>query len=96
MFSINTGLEQTYQLEVRPPLIEEPSQCRRLSLAALKINLSLHAKYDAAFLEPATKAELTSLLEDFLLVRRADMLLREFVFGVGAGMDVDEDSGDSF
>jgi hypothetical protein len=96
MFSIYTGLEETYQSEVRSPLIEDPLQCRRLSFTALKINLSLHAKYDAALLETATRAELASRLEHFLLVRRADKLLREFVFGVGEGMDVDDDSGDSF
>lgn len=66
-----------------------------LSFTALKINLSLHAKCDGALLETATKEELTSRLEDFLLVRHADILLREIVFGVGAGMDVDDDSGDS-
>lgn len=96
MFSINAGLEETYQSEVRPPPIEDPVQCRKLSLTALKIHLSVHAKYDGALLESATRAELVSRLEHFLLVRRADNLLREFVFGVGAGMDVDDDSGDSF
>ena len=40
--------------------------------------------------------ELTSQLEGFLLVRHADILLREFVFGVGEGVDVDDDSGGSF
>lgn len=94
-FPINVGLEETYQLEVQPPLIEDPSQCRWLSLTALKINLSLHAKWDAVLLGSATRAELASRLEDFLLIRRADILLREFVFGVGMGMDVDDDSGDS-
>lgn len=96
VFSINAGLEETYRLEIQPPLIEDPSQCKRLSPTALKINLSLHAKYDATLLKTATKAEMTSWLEDFLLVRHADILLRAFVFGVGADVDVDEDSGDWF
>lgn len=96
MFSlINAGLEETYQSEIRPPLIEDPSECSTLSLTALKINLSLHAKLDARSLETATRAELTSQLEEFLYVRRADILLREFVFGSGGGMDVDEEE-DSF
>lgn len=87
----NAGLEN-YQLEIRPPLIDDPSQCRRLSLIALKINLSLQAKCDTVLLETATKEELTSRLEDFLLIRRADILLQEFVFGVGGDMDIDDDS----
>ena len=96
VFSANAGLEETYQSEVRPPLIEDPSQCRRLSLTALKINLSLHTKCDVALLETATKPELTSRLEEFLLIRCADFLLREFVFGAGVGMEVYEDSEGSF
>ena len=44
-------------------------------------------------METATKADLVSLLEDFLLVRRADMLLREFVFG---DRDVDYESEGTF
>ena len=90
-FLENAGLEKHYQLEVGPPLIDHPSQCRRLSLAALKINLSLQAKCDPALLERATKAELATRLEDFLLVRRADMLLREFVFGSGRDTDVESE-----
>jgi len=39
---------------------------------------------------------LVSRLEDFLLTRRADILLREFVFGAGGDMDVDYESGVSF
>jgi len=92
----NAGLEKHYQLEVGPPLIDDPSQCRRLSLAALKINLSLQAKHDAASLEMATKAELATRLEDFLLVRRADMVLREFVFGAGRNTGGDVESEESF
>ena len=88
-FLENAGLEDHYPLEVGPPLIDDPSQCRRLSLAALKINLSLQAKCDATSLEAATKGELATRLEDFLLARRADMLLREFVFGVGRDTDVE-------
>lgn len=85
-------------MEIRPPLIDKPSQCRRLSLTALKINLLLHAKWDKTLLETATKAELTSGLEDFLLTRHADILLRGFVYGAGTGrgMDVEEYSEDSF
>lgn len=83
-------------MEVQPPLIDEPSHCRALSLAVLKINLSLHAKCDAVFLETARRAELVSRLEEVLLARHADILLREFVFGVGAGMDIDGDTEDSF
>ena len=83
-------------MEVGPPLINDPSQCRRLSLAALKINLSLQAKCDAASIETATKAELATRLEDFLLVRRADMVLRGFVFGAGRDADVDIESEGSF
>jgi len=92
----NAGLEEHYRLEVGPPLIDDPSQCRRLSLAALKINLSLQARCDAASLETATKAELVTRLEDFLLVRRADMVLREFVFGAGRNADGDVESEGSF
>ena len=89
-------MEETFQLEVRPPLIGDPSQCKRLSLAALKINLSLHAGYDAVLMEKATKEDLVSRLEDILLTRRADILLREFVFGMGGDMDIDYGSGVSF
>jgi hypothetical protein len=95
-FVESAGLEKHYQLEVRPPLIDDPSQCRRLSLAALKVNLSLQARCDTASLETATKAELATRLGGFLLVRRADMLLREFVFGAGRGVDVDVESEGSF
>jgi hypothetical protein len=42
------------------------------------------------------RAELASRLEDFLLTRRADILLREFVFGAGGDMDVDGESDGSF
>lgn len=83
-------------MEVRPPLIDDPSQCRRLSLAALKINLSLHAGYDTVSMEKATWTDLVSRLEEILLTRRADILLREFVFGVGGDMDVNYGSGESF
>lgn len=96
VFLENAGLEKNYQLEVRPPLIDDPSQCRRLSLAALKINLSLQAKCEAVSLETATGAELVSRLETFLLVRRADILLRELVFGAGRDMDVDDEYEASF
>ncbi|KAF9648954.1 hypothetical protein BDM02DRAFT_3095551, partial [Thelephora ganbajun] len=93
---INYLRKNSYQLEVRPPLIDDPSHCRRLSLAVLKINLSLHTRYDMASLETATKTELAFRLEEFLLIRRADILLREFVFGVGRGVDIDGDSEGSF
>jgi hypothetical protein len=92
----NAGLEETYQLEVRSPVIDDPSQCMRLSVAALKNRLSLYARCDAVSLETATRAELASRLEDFLLTRRADILLREFVFGAGGDMDVDGESDGSF
>ena len=95
-FLENPGLERNYRLEVQPPLIDDPSQCRRLSLTAIKINLSLHAKCDAVSLETATRAELTTWLEDFLSTRRADILLREFVFGAGGDMDIDDESERSF
>lgn len=68
----------------------------RLSVAALKNRLSLYARCDAVSLETATRAELASRLEDFLLTRRADILLREFVFGAGGDMDVDGKSDGSF
>lgn len=90
------GLEETFQLEVRSPLIDDPSQCRRLSLAALKINLSLHARYDAASMERATRADLASRLEDILLIRRADIFLRELVFGGRRDMGIDCESEGSF
>ena len=77
---------------MRPPFIDDPSQCKRLSLAALKTNLSLQAKCDAVGLETATREELATRLENFLLIRRADMLLREFVFGAGGDMDFDDES----
>jgi len=92
VFLENAGLEGTKQLEIRPPLIDDPSQCGRLSVTALKINLCLHAKCDAASLETATRAELAFRLKEALLVRRADMLLQEFVFGVGGDMDADDES----
>lgn len=92
-FLENAGL---CQLEVRPPLIDDPSLCKRLSLTALKMNLSLQVKCDAVSLETATKTELVSRLEDFLLIRRADNLLREFVFGVGGDMDIGDESEESF
>lgn len=44
----------------------------------------------------ATKTELASRLEDILLIRHADVLLREFVFGAGENLDVDGDSENSF
>jgi len=47
-------------------------------------------------MEKATKADLVSRLEDILLTRRADILLREFVFGVGGDMDFDYGSEESF
>ena len=47
-------------------------------------------------MEKATKENLVSRLEDILLTRRADILLREFVFGMGGDMDIDYGSGVSF
>ena len=92
----NADLEKYYQLRVRPPLIDDPSQSKRLSLGALKINLSLQAKCDAASVETATRTELATRLENFLLIRRADILLREFVFGADGDMDFDDESEGSF
>ena len=89
-------MEEAFQLDALSSLIDDPSQCRRLSLTALKINLSLHVKCDAASMERATKADLASRFEEFLLIRRADILLRGFVFGGGGDMDVDWESEGSF
>ncbi|KAG6894235.1 hypothetical protein C0992_006959 [Termitomyces sp. T32_za158] len=84
-------LDKKYEIDPRPPLVEQPRVCARLSVAALQRNLAAHRAKNPQILLSGGKAEMAERLRSILEMRRMDMLVRDLVLGVWGEFEEEED-----
>ncbi|KAM6494514.1 hypothetical protein JOM56_010875 [Amanita muscaria] len=72
-------MDRKYLVDPKPPLITDPSLCCRLSVAALKRNLSSHAAVNRDIPTGGTKKEMVQRLEQLLETRLADLEVRRMI-----------------
>ncbi|KAF8336050.1 hypothetical protein F5887DRAFT_891748, partial [Amanita rubescens] len=75
-----------YSLELPPPLILNPSLCGRLSVAALKRNLAVHAAVNKEVSTGGTKKEMADRLKSLLEMRLADLEVRRLIENPAEGV----------
>jgi len=75
-----------YSLELPPPLISNPSFCGRLSVAALKRNLAVHAAVNKEVSTGGTKREMADRLKTLLEMRLADLEVRRLIDNPAEGV----------
>ncbi|KAF9048813.1 hypothetical protein BJ165DRAFT_1343694 [Panaeolus papilionaceus] len=75
------NIHNKYLVDIKPPLIKDPTLCPVLTVTALKRNLEAHAKRNPSILVSGSSQELSHRLAEILRVRQLDTLVLELLDG---------------
>ncbi|PPQ74605.1 hypothetical protein CVT24_004194 [Panaeolus cyanescens] len=75
------NIHEKYLIDIKPPLIVDPTLCSMLTVTALKRNLEAHAKRNPDILVSGSSKELSQRLAEILRIRQLDTLVLELLDG---------------
>ncbi|KAL6301507.1 hypothetical protein BKA93DRAFT_919725 [Sparassis latifolia] len=86
------NMHRKYELRTLASLVVDPAECANLSPTALRRNLVAHAACNPKVFVGGTSEEMAERLESILMLRAADMSVREMVWQGGAESDRESDA----
>jgi hypothetical protein len=84
-------LDKCYTVDIRHPLIADPTTCGHLSVETLRCNLLLHAKSNPEISVTGSKAEMETRLQEILTTRKLDLLVMRLLSEGGRSRRSDDD-----